>query len=222
MRRKTPLSKEEFLQDLQQYTHRKLSIRFNKNRTTYLSGTQNRNRLWMSVHQEFLFARSPIRQAIVAYFENHRSQTGVLLKKYYYEVISKKIEQKLTVYHTLGKVYDLKRIYDQLNNKYFNNRIKLSISWFTKPRYKRFCTITYGSYDQTLKLIKINELLDNKKVPKYFVEFVVYHEMLHHICPPFFDKNGRRIVHTPFFKQKEREFSFFEWAKVWEKEYGRP
>lgn len=222
MRRKTPLTQEEFIEDLQQYTHRKLSIRFNKNRTTYLSGMQERNHLSMSVHQEFLFATSPVRQAIIAYFEKNRSQTGVLLKKYFYDVIAKKNVKKTSSSHTSGKVYDLKGIYHKLNQKYFNEKVDLAISWFAKPKYKWYSAITYGSYDQTLKLIKINELLDNRKVPKFFVEFVVYHEMLHHVCPPFFDKNGRRVVHTPLFKQKEKEFPFFRQAKLWEKKYGRP
>lgn len=222
MRRKTPLTKEEFLEDLQRYTNKKLSVRFNRNRSTYLSGQQMRGYLDVSVHQEFLYATSPIRKAIITYFERTEEQANVLLKKYYYEVISKKIQLNKLKLHTRGVVYDLVKLYNKINEEYFYNRIKLSISWFATSKYKRFRSITYGSYDSILNLVKINCLLDSIRVPRYFIEFVVFHEMLHHVCPPFFDKRGRRIVHTPLFKKREKEFRDFERAIQWEKKHGRP
>ena len=40
--------------------------------------------------------------------------------------------------------------------------------------------LTFGSYDPVLALIRIHPVLDRRDVPRYFLESVVYHEMLHH------------------------------------------
>ncbi|HXH70477.1 MAG TPA: hypothetical protein VNI60_09125, partial [Pyrinomonadaceae bacterium] len=52
------------------------------------------------------------------------------------------------------------------------------------------------------------------KVPKFVVEFVVFHEMLH-IFHPTTLRNGRRYNHTAQFRHDERKFAYFEEAENW-------
>ncbi len=62
---------------------------------------------------------------------------------------------------------------------------------------------------------RINPILDNERVPYYFIEFVVYHEMLHaHIRVQ--KKNGRRSVHSKEFRDREKMFRDYEDAMAWE------
>ena len=65
-------------------------------------------------------------------------------------------------------------------------------------------------------MIRINPQLDAKKVPSYYMEFLVYHEMLHADIG-IKNKNNRRIVHSGEFKKREKEFKQYEKAIEWEK-----
>jgi hypothetical protein len=67
------------------------------------------------------------------------------------------------------------------------------------------------------ELIRIHCSLDRSFVPRFFVEAVVFHEMLHqvHEIPVV---NGRHHFHTPAFRAHERTFEWAEAAERWEKE----
>jgi predicted metal-dependent hydrolase len=94
--------------------------------------------------------------------------------------------------------------------------VSCAITWGTKnPRYaarKR----TLGSFSKDKNTIRINPALDRRRVPGYFVEFVVFHEMLHAFLG-ISEKNGRRLVHSKEFKQRERVFRHYDRAMAWEK-----
>ncbi|HSX26082.1 MAG TPA: SprT-like domain-containing protein [Chlamydiales bacterium] len=113
-----------------------------------------------------------------------------------------------------GSTYDLQAIYQDLKVRYFP--AECTIGW-APSRAKRFRSITFGTYNWRTGQIRINRLLDDPDVPRYFVEFIVYHEMLHAVCPPKRDSAGRCRFHTAEFRMKEREFPHFEAAKEWEK-----
>src|SRR5712675_1992639 len=80
---------------------------------------------------------------------------------------------------TQGQHYDLKAIYNILNQNYFKNKLKLEITWFgsaqrTAKRHRKLGLFCYRT-----NRIKIHRLLDQPHFPSYFISYVVYHEMLH-------------------------------------------
>ena len=75
-----------------------------------------------------------------------------------------------------------------------------------------------GSYSSDSKVIRIHPALDQSRVPRYFVEWIVFHEMLHHVHRARRGPDGRRCVHTPEFLEHERRFYAFERAQRWENE----
>ncbi len=101
-------------------------------------------------------------------------------------------ELDLSKLQTLGKVHDLKAIYDDLNKDYFDNALKLHITWFGKTQSSKRSRIVFGLYYDPLKLIKINRLLDQTLFPDYVVSYVIYHEMLHYVCPAYVDEKGAK------------------------------
>jgi hypothetical protein len=56
--------------------------------------------------------------------------------------------------------------------------------------------------------------LDSARVPRYVLEFVVYHELLHGLLDVE-DGVSRRIRHTAEFRKKERAFAMYDEAQVW-------
>ena len=83
-----------------------------------------------------------------------------------------------------GRVHDLDAIQDAVKRRYFNGRVQCAIRWgrLTAPRARRR-SIRFGSYDRTRNLISVNPRLDDARVPREFVEYIVFHEMLHAVAP---------------------------------------
>lgn len=109
-----------------------------------------------------------------------------------------------------GDFYDLEEIFARLNKIYFNNHLaKPILSWSARKTFRRL-----GHHDTIHRTIIISKSLDNRKVPKFVVEFVVFHEMLH-IYHPAEKQNGRHFYHTPAFRRDEKKFKYFKEAESW-------
>lgn len=109
-----------------------------------------------------------------------------------------------------GEVYNLTEIFRELNKTYFRRRIpKPVLTWSARKTYR-----TLGHHDATHKTIVVSRSLDSKDVPKYVVQYIVFHEMLH-IKHPTVHHNGRRYNHTPAFRADEEQFEHFEAAERW-------
>jgi len=106
-----------------------------------------------------------------------------------------------------------------LNLAYFKGELDLNITWFQKPKYRKYRHITFGSFDKNLKLVRINKLIDQANFPFYFINYIVYHEMLHSVCQEEIDENGKRKIHTKKFKEEEKKFPYFKEALEFEKKF---
>jgi hypothetical protein len=120
--------------------------------------------------------------------------------------------------YSRGTVYDLQNIYNELNCEYFDGKLSLNITWFGKPFFRNRTRVTFGLYHDPLRLIKINRILDSPSYPDYLICYVVYHEMVHHVCPAYFDKNGQHHIHSKEFKRMEARFCHYDLAQDWIKE----
>ena len=121
------------------------------------------------------------------------------------------------ILRTEGTHYHLKEIYARINQQYFEGKLDLHITWFNpkKSRYQR--RIVLGSYHRDKKLVKINRILDQPDIPDYYISFIVYHEMLHHVAPPILQKFRRRQIHHRQFKDLEKQFQEFALVKEFRK-----
>jgi hypothetical protein len=117
-----------------------------------------------------------------------------------------------------GEHHHLDLIYDGINLDYFNNEIQCRITWGKSYKKRRKRSISFGNYESFSNLIKINPALDQAKVPDYFIQYIVYHEMLHArfetAGPP---QSGRRFHHTGEFYELEKRFKEYDKAIEWEK-----
>lgn len=123
---------------------------------------------------------------------------------------SKRTRGRKVVTTSKGLVYDLDEIFALLNDSYFRNAIpKPVLTWSARKTYR-----ILGHHDANHDHVAISRSLDSLDVPRYVVEYVVFHEMLH-IAHPTVHKNGRRHNHTTAFKRDERQFEHFEKADKW-------
>lgn len=118
-----------------------------------------------------------------------------------------------------GRYFNLREIFDKLNERYFGNRLKrYRIVWGQRRTERPREIIVFGTIQEEDRMIRIHPLLDRVFVPTWFVEYVVYHEMLHAVVPDEYDSAGRRMVHHEKFLARERQFRWFRRAKAWEEE----
>jgi len=207
-----------FQEKLEDFAGIKLHLKINDNRSTMLSVKWEPDCTKVSLHRMFLGAPQNVMQALACYLKGKHKKIAPSIKAYIEHNL-----QKLNYSHELdlskldkqGRCYDLQPIYDQLNRDYFNHSLDLHITWFGQGQKRRCNRVTFGLYHDPLRLIKINRLLDNSKFPDYFVAYVIYHEMLHYVCPPYVDEKGVSHIHSKLFKEKEKEFKYYKEAQQW-------
>jgi hypothetical protein len=119
---------------------------------------------------------------------------------------------------TRGRVYDLGSVFGDINQRFFDGRMSVPITWGRGVGRARRGGLTFGSYDPVLALIRIHPVLDRPVVPRYFLESVVHHEMLHHQMGGVSDRAGRTVYHTRAFREAEARFPKHREALAWEKQ----
>lgn len=113
---------------------------------------------------------------------------------------------------TVGRVYDLRSLFDRLNRLYFDSRLVVNVKWSRVTPTKASRSVNLGSYNEKTNTITISRRLDNPRVPLFFVEHVLFHEMLHAVFP-----REPHKMHTEKFKRYERLHPDYERAREWEK-----
>jgi predicted metal-dependent hydrolase len=127
--------------------------------------------------------------------------------------------QRQFEFSTEGLHFDLQEIFDRINARYFRNRLRdYTITWGRRRRRRPTTYIVFGSIQEEDRIIRIHPLLDREFVPRWYIEYVVYHEMLHAFVPDRYDPAGRRIIHHDGFLKRERKFRFYQAAMQWERD----
>ncbi len=107
-----------------------------------------------------------------------------------------------------GRHFDLEQIFERLNGQFFGGElVRPRLGWSLKRS-----RALLGHYDSSHRTIAISRLLDSPRTPRYLVEYLVFHEMLH-IRYPVERDGHRRVIHSREFREAERKFPQFERAR---------
>ena len=107
----------------------------------------------------------------------------------------------------MGHVYDLDEIFEELNTRFFHGLMARPQMTWSAERARNLL----GHYDPAHNAIVISKIFDHPKVPRYAIEYLVYHEMLH-LKHPVKLRGSRRCVHSKEFVIEEKQFPEFEKA----------
>jgi hypothetical protein len=181
------------------------------NATSMLSVRRKKDGIFVRAHRMFLDAGDEVIAEIAGFIKDTKMPTPHV--KNHIRAHTADIKKTMPPLSTIGRIFDLRPIFDRLNDEYFSGSIKSTITWSGGGggggRGRRVKKRRLGSYDHVLDLIRITPLLDTPGTAPCVVEFIVYHEMLHaHLG--FRQKNGRRIAHTSEFKAMERGFRDYD------------
>ncbi len=118
-----------------------------------------------------------------------------------------------------GRYFDLRRIFDRVNERHFKGRLRgYKVMWGRRRKQRPKEYFIFGTIQEEDRVIRIHPLLDQRFVPRWFLEYVLYHEMLHSVVPEESGPAGRRRVHTEEFYRREKAFPRYHRARRWETE----
>ena len=107
-----------------------------------------------------------------------------------------------------GETYDLDEVFESVNTRFFHGLLGRPLLTWSEQVAKR----CLGHYDAAHNTIMVSKVFDRKTTPRYAVEYLMYHEMLH-LKHPVKVKAGRRCVHSRDFIAEESLFPELAKAK---------
>ncbi|MBT8492761.1 MAG: hypothetical protein KJO07_06845, partial [Deltaproteobacteria bacterium] len=196
-----------------------LEVVLTDNRYTMISVRREREQgclYRVRLHHMFADASPAVTQALAKYIAHNDSNAsrclGEFIDFHQHRVRTARSRSHQIKLTTAGAHHDLQDIFDDINRRYFDGTIEARITWGQRSyKKRRRNSIKMGSYSVEDKLIRIHRSLDRAFVPRFFVEWIVYHEMLHqvHDAPII---NGRRRFHTKEFLADEAAFARYDEA----------
>ncbi len=163
-----------------------------------------------SVHEaiaHILLAKLYRKPIAAAYADRYRRYTQS-------ETVSKQAERirqtrgRKRISTAQGGVWDLEEVFESLNRRFFHGLMRRPTLTWSAHVAKRML----GHYDAAHNTIVVSRVFDRPGTPRYAVEYLLYHEMLH-LKHPVRVRAGRRCVHSREFQAEERLFPDHELAR---------
>jgi len=226
--RQLPLSFEELplwdtlsLQSaLVRETGRAIELTLTDNRSVLLSFRRHAGAVRLRLHRMFLHAPLAVVRALARGLRRRSRSADGEVRRFMNENLHRVRQAPRTLPPLVphGAFHDLQHVFARLNASFFGGGLRVPITWGRGGGRARRGGLTFGSYDPVLALIRIHPVLDRPEVPSYFLESVVYHEMLHHQMGGIPDSAGRTVYHSRAFREAEARYPRHQEALAWEKE----
>lgn len=189
------------------------------NRSTMVSYRRSRGEVQLRLHHLFLGAPPDVVEALAAFATARgspsRREAGRRIEVWVGVQRLRIGPQRDERLDPRGRVHDLKAMLDRLNSQHFQGAVTARIGWGRSGAVPGRGSIRTGVYLHHARAIRVHPALDREEVPAFYVEAVVFHEMLHEVVPPQ-RRGGRRIVHGAEFRARERAYPGYARAKAWE------
>ncbi len=200
-----------------------VDITFTENSSTMVSRTQRGPQSVLRLHRIFRDAPEELLLEIIRlFFLRIRRRKATAIRARLNDFVQLKQQEILKpvssrkILTTTGAVFDLQALLNGIESRFFRGIPPVQIAWSRKI-LKRLMAKWIENPDPLPNLVLINRLLDTPEVPEYYLEFLIFHELLHEVLPVR-RSSGRWIHHPPEFRVLEREFPAYEQAQEWEKE----
>lgn len=173
------------------------------------------------IHRVFVDAEPRLVRALARYVVHNDQRASEALGEFierHLDVINQTPRRPRALkLRTEGRFHNLQNVFDGLNRQYFDGTLQAKITWGPGTFRANQRSMKMGSFSVEDRIIRIHPALDRAEIPRFFLEWIVFHEMLHGRLE-IRRKAGRRCFHPPEFLALERQFVDYERASAWEKE----
>lgn len=211
------MEKDDFIYEIKKYLPSNYKVNFTDKGKNLIIIKKNIFNTIINLHSVFLKGDKNLIQNIINFIKknNFYEESKRKLNDFYHNnQIKKHIKIKKSFKHKDIYSY-LHEIIDEIKTKYEEidfNQLKITWGKYYKTRKR---SIRFGSFDRRHDLIRIHPVLDNEKVPDFFIRSIIYHETAHFIM---FFKNHKDRPHGRKFhdllKMIDKEYKM---SKNWEK-----
>lgn len=203
-----------------------VELEITDNTYTMLSYTRSQGGIRIRLHHMFLLANEEVVAQVAGYIRGEGRLASAVLDEYIHthrrliRTLSPVQRQRRLSLKTSGRFHDLQALLANVRTKWFAGQAKdVAIAWSPAPRVQLpRRSIKLGSYSADTQIIRIHPALDQVAVPAYFVEWIIFHELLHHVFRAEL-KARHRQVHTPEFCRLERRYPRYDDAIDWERRH---
>jgi hypothetical protein len=141
--------------------------------------------------------RKPVEREAAARYRRYVSSHDITRKAH----LMRQIRGRKRLHSAQGRIYDLEAVFEDLNTRFFHGLLaRPQLAW-SRNRSRN----SLGHYDPAHNAIVVSRIFDHPRVPKYAVDYIVYHEMLH-LKHPVRLRGSRRCVHSAEFQAEEKRF----------------
>jgi hypothetical protein len=148
--------------------------------------------------------RKPVDRAHSARYRRYIASRDVTAKAR----IVRQMRGRKHIHSASGHQYHLEEIFDDLNRRFFHGLMgRPQLTWS-----RNHARSSLGHYDPAHNAIVISRVFDDSRVPRYAIEYILFHEMLH-LKHPVKLRGSRRCVHSREFRAEENLFPELTQAK---------
>jgi len=141
--------------------------------------------------------RKPVDRAQSARYRRYVASHDIAAKAR----LVRQIRGRKQIQSASGHQYHLEEIFEDLNRRFFHGLMgRPQLTWSRDHARNRL-----GHYDPAHNAIVISRVFDHPRVPRFVVEYIVFHEMLH-LKHPVKLRGSRRCVHSREFMAEEKAF----------------
>lgn len=141
--------------------------------------------------------RRPIDRVLAARYRKYVGSHDIVRKVH----LVRQMRGRKRLRSAIGHFYDLDSIFEELNTRFFHGLMaRPRMSW-SQSKTRRIL----GHYDPAHNAIVISRIFDHPAMPRYVLDYIVYHEMLH-LKHPVKLRGSRRCVHSAEFQAEEKLF----------------
>jgi hypothetical protein len=216
------LKERELEQRLSRLLSTQVVLHLTDNGRTMLSARDRDGVAHVRLHHMFMNADDGVLRSLARFLREGSAAAGAQLQRFirdHGEAIRRRA--RVAKVRARGHHHDLRAILEEVGTHYFQVAPDVRIGWARMGRplvRRKRRSIKLGSYRGRDTLIRVHPVLDAAWVPRFFVEYIVYHELLHHVLGmPV--RNGRRNLHGPEFRARERCFARYDEAIAWEQRH---
>jgi hypothetical protein len=148
--------------------------------------------------------RKPIDAAAAARYRQYLGRRSFSAKVH----LIRQLRGRKQIESARGRIYDLQQIFEELNRRHFHGLLGQPLLTWSRSHARN----SLAHFDPAHNTIMVSRVFDHPRVPRYAIEYILYHEMLH-LKHPVKMRGSRRCVHGPAFQADEKLFPQLEAAK---------
>jgi hypothetical protein len=188
------------------------------NRRRMISSRRWGERLEVRLHHMFVDAPDAVIEELLVYLSDGDPSGAAVLRRFIAQNRDRiTARSRRLLLRTRGEHHDLAEIFGEVSRDFFagEDTDAVRVTWGRLPAGKRRRSIRFGTYVHDHALIRIHPALDQAFVPRFFVAFVVFHELLHHVVPA--KRTASRVDYHPReFRARERAHPDYARTLAWE------